>query len=787
MDQREKDFQQKLLAIFRVEAAEHLQMLSSGLVELEAVQSADDRMKIIETLFREVHSLKGAARAVGLNDMESVCHAAESLLAALKRGEQELSPALFDVLHDTADELGRLLAADDKAPTPPHESTGRAVIHRLHTALKADPAPAPAPAPETKTKTKTKAPVQDQARQAPRPHPPAEQPVLASTVRVATARLEVLLFQAEELLSAKLTAAQHAAELRQAVNELARLNQEHARIAPVRKACQQAWERQPVTEGREAKAPRGGVARAVPPPRVLLDFMAAQASDLKSLQSMLGTLAKSAEHDHRSLATMVNGLLDDMKQVLLLPIASAFELFPKMVRDLSRALGKEVELVVTGGEVEIDRRILEQLRDPLTHLVRNCIDHGIETADARQAANKPPRGCLTITTTQKGGNKIEIVVSDDGAGIDLSRVRAAARKLGLAAPDDSDSPALLPLVFQSGLSTAPILTDLSGRGLGLAIVQEKVEGLGGIITVETQLGRGTAFRIALPLTLATLRGVQVRVNHQDFVLPSTHVEQGLRLKRATVKTVGNRATIPWNGEAVALVHLADVLAMPRIPGRAGAAALTADDRPNDTLQVLLLGAASQRIAFEVDEVVSEQEVLVKPLGRQLAHVRNIAGATVLGSGKAVPILNVADLLRSAVKAAAAPGPARVDEQAAAVKTPAILVAEDSITSRTLLQGILESAGYRVATAVDGADGFARLKTEHFDLVVSDVEMPRMNGFDLTARIRADPALAQLPVILVTSLESREHRELGIDAGANAYIVKSSFDQSNLLETIRRLL
>ncbi|MGH8863600.1 MAG: hybrid sensor histidine kinase/response regulator, partial [Burkholderiales bacterium] len=512
--------------------------------------------------------------------------------------------------------------------------------------------------------------------------------------------------------------------------------------------------------------------------RKLLEFMALEAAALKSFEARLTALAKSAEHDQRSLGTMVDGLLEDMKKVLMLPISSALEMFPKMVRDLSRDKGKDVKLVVAGGEIEIDRRILEEVRDPLVHLIRNCIDHGVETPEVRQGANKPPQGTVTLAMTQRNGNKIEILVSDDGAGIDLSKVREAARKLGLVAPEDANRPALLPLVFQSGVSTAPIITDLSGRGLGLAIVREKVEKLGGIVSVETDPGRGTSFHIVLPLTLATFRGVHVRVNDQQFVLPSTHVEQGVRLKREVIKTVENRETIPWKGEAVALVRLADVLELPR---------MRAEGAANDIVQAIILGSASQRIAFGVDEILSEQEVLVKPLGKQLSRVRNIAGATVLGTGKAVPILNVADLLRSAVKIAAAPMAIRGDKQEVVVETKSILVVEDSITSRALLQSILESAGYKVVTAVDGIDGLTRLKTEHLDLVVSDVEMPRMNGFDLTVKIRADKALAQLPVILVTALESREHRELGVDAGANAYIVKSSFDQSDLLETVRRLV
>ena len=343
--------------------------------------------------------------------------------------------------------------------------------------------------------------------------------------------------------------------------------------------------------------------------------------------------------------------------------------------------------------------------------------------------------------------------------------------------DTFDEQTALSLVFQSGVSTSPVITDLSGRGVGLAIVREKVEGLGGLVSVESHAGRGSAFRITLPLTLSTFRGVHVRIGDYRFVIPIAHVEQAIRVNRDEIATVENRETIPWRGRAVSLVALADVLEIARGPGV---------DPGDDIVQAVILSGSGREIAFSVDEIIGEQEVLAKPLGRQLPRVRNIAGVTMLGIGKVVPLLNVADLLQSAVRGAGTPMKrAMPEEKTAAEKS--ILVAEDSITARALVKNILETAGYRVKTAFDGVDALTQLKTGHFDLVVSDVEMPRMDGFGLTERIRADKALAQLPVVLVTALESREHRERGVDAGASAYIVKSSFDQSNLLEVIRRLI
>lgn len=328
------------------------------------------------------------------------------------------------------------------------------------------------------------------------------------------------------------------------------------------------------------------------------------------------------------------------------------------------------------------------------------------------------------------------------------------------------------LAFQSGISTSSIITDISGRGLGLAIVREKVEQLGGTVAIESHPDAGTTFRIALPLTLANFRGVLVGVGGQFFIIPIASIGRVARLADMDIRTVENRETISLDEKAVSLVRLGDVLGLPS----KAAAGKSAGE------MAIVLDLGSTRIAFQVDEVIGEQEVLVKPLGPQLARVRNIAGASVLGTGQVVPVLNVPDLMKSAVKFAAG-----MPVQPAETRTQSVLVVEDSITSRALLKNILESAGYAVTTAVDGVDAYTVLKTAVFDLVVSDVEMPRMDGFELTAKVRSDKQLAELPIVLVTALESHEYRERGIDVGANAYIVKSSFDQSNLLEVIRRLI
>jgi two-component system chemotaxis sensor kinase CheA len=313
----------------------------------------------------------------------------------------------------------------------------------------------------------------------------------------------------------------------------------------------------------------------------------------------------------------------------------------------------------------------------------------------------------------------------------------------------------------------------------MAIVRAQTEKLGGRVSIESTPHLGTRLRMVLPLTMATFRGVLVSAADRVFVVPTVNVERVLRVKPQDIQTVENRQVVSLRGRAVSLARLDAVLELPPRPANGNDSAL---------LHVIVLHGGEHRMALVVDQVLREEEVLVKPLRKPLVRVRNLAGVTVLGTGKTVPVLNVADLMLSARGQSAAPAAA----VAAINPTPPapkrkVLVAEDSITSRMLLKGILEGAGFAVRTAVDGMDAFTALREDRFDLVVSDVEMPRMNGFDLTRRIRADKRMSELPIVLVSALESREQRERGIDAGASAYIIKSSFDQSNLLGAVQRLV
>lgn len=754
-------FLQRLQATFRAEAQERLQSLSSALIALESAEQHEQRQTLVEAIFRDVHSLKGAARAVDKIDVERLCQTLENVLSALKREDLAFSSALGDLLLEAVDLLQRLLES------PLTEALAAELESRCTqldvAALERNGTTAATPTIKPTPVAAKAAPTDAAANAVPAPTPP---PVIESpassgnSVRIATAKLDSLLLQIESLLSIKLIAQQRSSEAEELDGDLALLQKSQASVADELRLLQRWSQRAETNDDRDAMLAL----------RKLLDVFAQQDLQLQTLHARQNSFAKACARDEFMSTTMIDSLLDDAKQASLQPIASVFDMLPKLVRDLARNAGKDVDLQLRGGEIEIDRRILEQLRDPLLHLVRNAIDHGIEKLEQRAQSNKTARAILRIEAQQIDG-KIQLTIADDGAGIDRERVRAAAQRLGKNIESEEDEQ-VLALIFESGLSTSPIVTDISGRGLGLAIVREKILALGGSITLSSNIGRGTQFRLLLPLTLATYRGVHVLSGGRQFVFPLTYVERVTQIQRSDIALVHNRETLSWHGRAIALVRLTELLNLP-----------SATVAASDKLSVVIGAVAERRVAFVVDAVVGEQDVLVKNLGSQLLRVRNIAAATVLGDGRVALILNVQDLFK-----VAATSSGRVASAETAIAQPkSILVAEDSITSRLLLRGLLESAGYRVVVAVDGEDAFAKLREDNFDLLVSDVEMPRLSGFDLAARVRADQQLQALPIVLVTSLASTADRERGIDVGASAYIVKSNFEEGNLLAAIERLL
>ncbi|WP_044562374.1 hybrid sensor histidine kinase/response regulator [Azospirillum sp. B4] len=743
MSQSDDQLLKRLLAMFEVEAEEHLSAIAAGLLALEQSPPRDRAQELVETTFREVHTLKGAARAVNLGAVVAVCHAMESVFAALKAGRLALTPAGMDMLHQGYARVRGLL--DGSLVAGPDQDALVAALDAYADGREppATPAPsrpaAPMPAEPVVEEVLADAPAPEALRVGSRP-----------TLRIATSKVDTLLRHAEELVSARLAAGRQVSDLGGLASEAAERVRSHERA------------RRRLDEVDDSPAAR---------------LLKQQGDTLRWLSGRVAQLANAGRQDLRILGKMLDSLLDEAKQVLMVPVSALLDPMAPLVRDLARAEGKDVELVIRGGDLEIDRRIQEEMKDALLHLVRNAIAHGIETPDAREARGKPARGTLAITVAQTEAGRAEIAIADDGGGFDVAGLRSAAAEQGLLSAEAAaalDDDAARALAFRSGLSTSGLLTDVSGRGLGLPIVQEKVERLGGTLAVESTVGLGTVFRIRVPVTLASFRGVLVEVEGACFILPTSGVERVARVAAGAIATVENRETIVLDGRTLGLVRLSDVL---------GLALARPNQAPPSHYTVAVLSRGGQAVAFIVDRVRDEQEVLMKGLGPQLARAPYVTGASVLATGEVALILNIPDLLAGAAQA-----PMSIRTMVAVSRKKSILIAEDSITARTLFKNLLEAAGYQVRTAVDGVDAWTALTGgEVFDLLVSDVEMPRMGGFELTTKVRGNPKLAELPVVLITSLGSREDKERGVDVGANAYLVKDSFDQGNLLQIVSHLV
>jgi len=608
---------------------------------------------------------------------------------------------------------------------------------------------------------------------------------MPETIRVCTSKLDKLLLKAQEMLSLKSTTAQRATELSQIKSSLVSWKKEWKKIAS---QIPRSSHKNTSFKSKEQAClfPTGN--KEIPPQASgysdtdkLLNFLDWNYNFIKSLADKITPLEKLFKHDNQTISFMIDGLLEDTKEILMLPFSSLIASLPGFVRELAYSQGKKVEFTTYGESTEIDKRILEEIKDPLIHLIRNCIDHGIEMPQEREKKNKSLQGNTTLSISKKNSSHIEILVTDDGAGIDIERIKAICIKDGIFAQNEIfalKEQELISVIFQSGFSTASIITEISGRGLGLAIVKEKIEELGGSLSVQTGHDKGTTFKIILPITIAVLRGLYIKIDEKIFIIPTIYISKVMRVNKKYIKTIENREIIDFKDEKISLVHLSMVLGLQNTITDSGT-----------NIYIVILNWMGKHIAFAINEILYEKEVMVKKLGKQLVRVKNIEGAAIAGTGQVVPVLNVPDLMKTAIHAEGNKSfsPVAVSTDKKKIRKKSVLIAEDSITSRTLLKNILESAGYEVEISVDGLAALSLLHSEKFDILVSDIEMPGINGFDLTASIRNDKKLSELPVILVTGLESREDKEHGIDIGANAYIIKSGFDQNNLLSVIERLI
>jgi two-component system chemotaxis sensor kinase CheA len=499
--------------------------------------------------------------------------------------------------------------------------------------------------------------------------------------------------------------------------------------------------------------------------------------------------AHGEQHDTMCrLETIIDQLDGDVTALRMRPISTVFEVFPRIVRDLAEEYEKSVSLKMDGGETELDRSMLDGIKDPLMHLLRNAVDHGIESKENRVRFDKPVSGTITLSARQEG-DRIFITLRDDGRGIDAGRIRKTAARQGIVDEDtarrmtDEDA---LRLIFTPGFTTKSSVTDVSGRGVGTDVVKKYVEdNLHGQVLLESEVNRGTTFTLILPLTLAVTPSVLVRTAGQLFAIPAHAVQLGTRVRAADARSIDDKPGVKIIDSTVPLVWLDETLGLPAGCDPAGRENLRATA---DCAEAVVVEHNGRRLAFVIDELVEEQDIVVKRLEAPLNDLRFVAGVTILEKGEIVPILHVHEL----IEAGESSGSKRSAGQLGAgerkdPKKRNVLVVEDSLTTRELMKNIIRSAGYEVDDASDGVEALDKMTKQPLDLVVTDIEMPRMDGFEMTKRIKNDPALRDIPVIVVTSLIRDEERKRGMEVGADAYIRKGEFDQSRLVETIRRLV
>ena len=755
MTSREEQFRQRLMATFRAEAEEHVQGIVQGMAAMESSMEEGTPVQAsqVEPVYRQFHSLKGASQAVGLDEVGRLCQAAESVLATWKadpgKANREEATRILELAVQSAARLEIPLPAGFR-PAGGGPGTG---LPTSEVPPPPSPSEAPPPVPESPTQlsppTKTPLPREEAPPVEPaslREPPPAEEPLRQApgalarpggeTLRIASEKLDSLLRRGEQLVLARLNSRQRWNEARELGHMLEEFRAQGDELE------RRAGAGSPEGSGRE---------------------------DLRRITAFLHRHIRNLAADHHELDAQLGALLGEVKSARLAPVRPLLEELEMAARRIARQLGKKVRLVVTGGELELDRNIMEALKDPLIHLVRNALDHGLERTEERRDAGKPEEGRLKLGVSSRGTGVMEFRVSDDGRGIQTSEVLEAARRQGLVAEGvEVDS---LDLIFSSGLSTRSEVSDLSGRGLGMAIVRERIEALKGTIRVQTHVGEGTTFILSVPTSLATFDGLLVQERGRYLVFPLAGVEAVTRFHSREIRSVEGSQVVQFRGVLAPVSRLGQILDIPALPGEA----------PSDPTPGVIVSAGGRKAAFLVDEVFGSHEVLSRDLGPQLRRVRYISGACMIGYQQVVPVLNVADLL-TFVR-----GGARSAPSAAAARVPHLLAVDDSITTRTLMRGLLESAGYRVRSAVDGSQAWELLQQEEFDLVVSDVDMPGMTGFDLASRIRNHPRLGRTPVVLVTGQERPEDRQRGLDLGANAYILKSRFDEGILLDTVEKLV
>ena len=770
-----------LLELFRAEAEGHLATLTEGLLALEG-RGGD--AATVEPLMRAAHSLKGAARIVGLTDAGRLAHAMEDVFVAAQNGAIRLRSDQIDALLSAVDRLTGMALG-----TEPEGAGGAALdaaVERLRAiAAGTDPeavgTPAPAaaeaegapPAPPPPAEAKAKPRGRARAKPAPKPEPvpapappePAVETGQAIPAPAAAAEARVVRVAADNmnrLLGLAGASLVEARQLRPLVDSLLDLKDRQAELH----SALQAAEDLAATATASSEQLRARLARA-------------RQEAARSLELLVERIGRIEGHAQRS-EDLSERLHHEVLSSRLRPLIDGVRGFPRLVRDVARQLGKKVRFEVVGEQTGVDRDILEKLEAPLNHLIRNALDHGIETPEQRAAAGKDETATIRLEARHVAG-MLQITLTDDGRGIDVEAVRARVIERGLSPPAMAETMTeaeLLEFLFLPGFSTRDEVTDLSGRGVGLDVVQSMVQAVGGSVRVATTTGRGTCFSLLLPITMSVIRALLVAIGGEPYAFPLSRLDRIEAVPVESIETIEGRPFFRLDEAAVGLVPAAEVLERPR------------GEVLGEALPVVVVSDRGHRFGVVVDRFLGERDLDVRPLDPRLGKVPNVNSASVLEDGSPVLIIDVEDLVRSVdnlLGGRRLKGRLRGGPETAQRAARRVLVVDDSITVRELERQLLESRGYLVDVAVDGMDGWNAVRSGRYDLVVSDVDMPRMDGVELVRHIKADERFRSLPVVLVSYKDRPEDRLRGLDAGADCYLTKSSFHDETFLQTVEDLL
>jgi two-component system, chemotaxis family, sensor kinase CheA len=734
----------KFLARFVEEAREHCSRISDGLLNLE---KAPGDAEMINGLFRSAHTIKGSSRMMKLSGVTELAHKMEDVLDAVRGGGVPLTATVSDALFRGVDALSamleRITSGDTSAEAPVELCAELALVAAPPAAGGETQVLAPFPSPPSAQSVPLVPPVEQitTAAAEPAPLPTTAKRRHVDYLRINAAKIDDLIRLMGEIVSEQGRLRRHIGRL----NEIERATARHLKTV--------AGQLQAGNDEHDSLHESG------------------TALQLSLRQSVRAMAAASLMQDH-----LIGDLQETSLRMRMQPLSTVFDPLRRTVRDLAHEQGKDIDFVVEGGDTELDRKIIDRIGDSLMHMIRNSLDHGLENPEERVAAGKTPKGTINLSAFYDSGC-VTISLGDDGRGLSVEKIRekADAKRLfdtdtlaGMSRAEITD------LIFMPGFSTSPIITDLSGRGVGMDVVRKSiVDELKGTISIETREGSGTTFLLRLPLNLAVFPMFLVSTGGKICALPATSLVEMLSVQRREIIEIVNKRAIRLREQIVPVENLASLLRL--------ATEVTAE---TGEVLIVIIRDGEEKLGLVVDEIIGREEMVVKPLPLHLQNLRMVSGVTIGEQDSIVNILHIPELIRQA-REIAEPGrqrPAAREDRAATV-----LVVDDSINTREIEKSILEAYGYTVVTAEDGEEAFEMTRETLYDLIVTDVEMPRLDGFSLTKRLRDDERYRNVPIIIVTSLEKDEDKKRGITVGANAYIVKGAFDQSNLIETVRSLI